>query len=158
MRSRTSVPPRGPLDHPPDLEGCGSAAGPAAANVVATFLEAHWGAIAGADFFTTDVWTCRGLVTYYTVFVIDLASRRVQVLGSTPVVSGNSIHLAPLRRAVIEVEKPAQPLRAAHGAGGSRWGNANDQFVLKSLMVPFVMVVRDILTDRTSQMALAQRD
>jgi putative transposase len=49
-----------------------------------TFLRAHWGAIAGADFFTTDVWTCRGLVTYYTVFVIDLASRRVQIVGSTP--------------------------------------------------------------------------
>jgi putative transposase len=49
-----------------------------------TFLRAHWGAIAGADFFTTEVWTWRGLVTYYTVFVIDLASRRVQVLGSTP--------------------------------------------------------------------------
>ena len=49
-----------------------------------TFLRAQWGAIAGADFFTTEVWTCRGLVTYYTVFVIDLASRRVQVLGSTP--------------------------------------------------------------------------
>ena len=40
--------------------------------------------IAGADFFTTEVWTWRGLVTYYTVFVIDLASRRVHVLGSTP--------------------------------------------------------------------------
>ena len=26
----------------------------------------------------------RGLVTYYTVFVIELHSRRVQVLGSTP--------------------------------------------------------------------------
>jgi putative transposase len=37
------------------------------------FLRAHWGAIAGADFFTTEVWTWRGLVTYYTVFVIDLA-------------------------------------------------------------------------------------
>jgi len=49
-----------------------------------TFLRAHWGAIAGADFFTTEVWTWRGLVTYYTVFVIDLASRRVQILGSTP--------------------------------------------------------------------------
>src|SRR5438093_608567 len=48
------------------------------------FLRAHWGAIAGADFFTTEVWTWRGLVTYYTVFVIDLASRRVQILGSTP--------------------------------------------------------------------------
>jgi putative transposase len=49
-----------------------------------TFLKAHWGAIAAADFFTTEVWTWRGLVTYYTVFVIDLASRRVQILGSTP--------------------------------------------------------------------------
>jgi len=41
-----------------------------------TFLRAHWGAIAGAVFFTTEVWTWRGLVTYYTLFVIDLASRR----------------------------------------------------------------------------------
>jgi transposase InsO family protein len=49
-----------------------------------TFLRAHWGAIAGADFFTTEVWTWRGLVTYYTVFVIDLASRRVVLAGSTP--------------------------------------------------------------------------
>ena len=36
-----------------------------------TFLKAHWGMIAGADFFTTEVWTWRGLVTYYTVFIID---------------------------------------------------------------------------------------
>jgi hypothetical protein len=49
-----------------------------------TFLRAHWGVIAGADFFTTEVWTSCGLVTYYTVFVIDLASRRVRILGSTP--------------------------------------------------------------------------
>jgi putative transposase len=49
-----------------------------------TFLQAHWGAIAGADFFTTEVWTWHGLVTFYTVFVIDLATRRVQVLGMTP--------------------------------------------------------------------------
>ena len=49
-----------------------------------TFLRANWGAIAGADFFTTEVWTWRGLVTYYSVFVIDLASRRVQIVGSTP--------------------------------------------------------------------------
>jgi transposase InsO family protein len=48
-----------------------------------TFLRAHWGAIAAADFFTTEVWTWRGLVTFYTAFVIDLGSRRVQVLGTT---------------------------------------------------------------------------
>jgi helix-turn-helix protein len=48
-----------------------------------TFLRAHWGAIAGADFFTTEVWTWRGLAAYYTAFVIDLASHRVQILGTT---------------------------------------------------------------------------
>jgi putative transposase len=49
-----------------------------------TFLRAHWGAIAGADFFTSEVWTPRGLITYYTLFVIDLRSRRGHVAGSTP--------------------------------------------------------------------------
>ena len=49
-----------------------------------TFLRAHWGAIAAADFFTTEVWTWRGLVTFYTVVVLDLASRRVHIVGSTP--------------------------------------------------------------------------
>ena len=49
-----------------------------------TFLAAHWGAIAAADFFTTEVWTVRGLVTYYTLFVIELESRRVHLVGSTP--------------------------------------------------------------------------
>jgi putative transposase len=48
------------------------------------FLRSHWGEIAAADFFTTEVWSWHGLVTFYTVFVIDLASRRVQILGSTP--------------------------------------------------------------------------
>jgi hypothetical protein len=44
-----------------------------------TFLAAHWGTIALADFFTTDVWTRRGLVTYYSLFVIDQppSTRRV---------------------------------------------------------------------------------
>jgi hypothetical protein len=49
-----------------------------------TFLRAHWGLNAAADFFTTEVWTWRGLATFYTVFVIDFASRRVPILGTTP--------------------------------------------------------------------------
>ena len=48
-----------------------------------TFIRAHWPALLAADFFTTDVWTARGLMTYYTAFVIELHSRRVHVLGST---------------------------------------------------------------------------
>jgi putative transposase len=48
-----------------------------------TFLRAHWPALVAADFFTTEVWTSRGLVTYYTVFVIELHSRRVRLGGAT---------------------------------------------------------------------------
>jgi len=48
------------------------------------FLRAHWQALFAADFFTTEVWTPRGLVTYYTAFVIELHSRRVRIWGSTP--------------------------------------------------------------------------
>jgi integrase-like protein len=40
--------------------------------------------VVAADFFTTEVWTVRGLVTYYTLFVIELHSRRVSIVGSTP--------------------------------------------------------------------------
>jgi hypothetical protein len=49
-----------------------------------TFLKAHWGEVAATDFFSTEVWTRKGLVTYYTLFVIDLKTRRVHVAGSTP--------------------------------------------------------------------------
>jgi transposase InsO family protein len=49
-----------------------------------TFLRAHWPALVAADFFTREVWTARGLVTYYTLFVLELQSRRVHVTGSTP--------------------------------------------------------------------------
>jgi putative transposase len=48
-----------------------------------TFMRAHWPALLAADFFTTEVWTHRGLLTYYTAFVIELHSRRVHVLGTT---------------------------------------------------------------------------
>ncbi len=49
-----------------------------------TFLKAHWGEVAATDFFTTEVWTRKGLVTYYTLFVVDLKTRRVQIAGSAP--------------------------------------------------------------------------
>ena len=35
------------------------------------------------DFFTTEVWTVRGLVTYYVLFVIDLRTRRGHFAGAT---------------------------------------------------------------------------
>ena len=67
-----------------------------------TFLNAHWGVIAAADFFTTEVWTWRGLVTYYTVFVMDLASRRVHILGSTS--HPNDVFMSQIVRLVTAAE------------------------------------------------------
>jgi len=48
-----------------------------------TFLKAHWKLFAASDFLTVEVWTGRGLVTYYLLFVISLVDRMVEVLGST---------------------------------------------------------------------------
>src|SRR3954454_21095328 len=38
-----------------------------------TFLKAHGRLLAASDFLTVEVWTGRGLVTYYLLFVISLA-------------------------------------------------------------------------------------
>jgi putative transposase len=48
-----------------------------------TFLEAHWKVLAASDFLTVEVWTGRGLVTYYLLFVMSLADRVVTVVGIT---------------------------------------------------------------------------
>jgi putative transposase len=37
-----------------------------------TFLQAHWPALVAANFFTTEVWTGRGLATYYVAFLLDV--------------------------------------------------------------------------------------
>jgi len=49
----------------------------------ATFVRSHAPLIAAEDFFTTEVWTARGLVRHFTLFVIDDATRRVHVAGTT---------------------------------------------------------------------------
>jgi transposase InsO family protein len=72
-----------------------------------TFVKAHWGQIAGADFFATEVWTWRGLVTFYTVFVIDFASRRVQILGSTP--RPEALFMAQVVRTLAMTEDATTP-------------------------------------------------
>jgi putative transposase len=48
-----------------------------------TFLKAHWKVLAASDFLTVEVWTGRGLVTYYLLFVISLADRVVNIAGIT---------------------------------------------------------------------------
>ena len=48
-----------------------------------TFLKAHWAVFAASDFLSVEVWTGRGLVTHYLLFVISLADRVVEIVGVT---------------------------------------------------------------------------
>ena len=48
------------------------------------FLKMHWEALAATDFFTVEVATWHGLVTYYVLVVMELATRRVEIAGITP--------------------------------------------------------------------------
>ena len=48
-----------------------------------TFLRAHWKVLFAADFLTTEVWTARGLVTHYLLFLMSLSDRVVAIAGIT---------------------------------------------------------------------------
>src|SRR5215831_9006556 len=47
------------------------------------FIRSHLDVLAGADFFTVEVLTWRGLVTYYVLFFIEVTNRRVSLGGIT---------------------------------------------------------------------------
>ena len=40
--------------------------------------------LTATDFFTAEVWTRGGLVTYYVLVFIEIATRRVHIAGATP--------------------------------------------------------------------------
>src|SRR2546422_7575161 len=47
-------------------------------------IRTHMDVLVATDFFTAEVWTLGGLVTYYVLFFIHLGSRKVHVAGVTP--------------------------------------------------------------------------
>jgi putative transposase len=50
----------------------------------AQFLRLHWEVLAATDFFTVEVVTWHGLITYYVLVVMELSTRSVQIAGITP--------------------------------------------------------------------------
>jgi putative transposase len=48
------------------------------------FIRTHLDVLVATDFFTTEVWTLGGLVTYYVLFFLHLDSRQVHIAGMTP--------------------------------------------------------------------------
>ncbi len=73
-----------------------------------TFLKAHWGAIAAADFVTVEVLTRGGLVRYLVLFVIDLKTRCVHIAGVSSRADG--AWMAQVARNLTDA--PAGPLTA----------------------------------------------
>ena len=53
-----------------------------------TFLKAHWHTLAATDFFTAEAWTPRGLTRFHVLFVMDLKTRKIQIVGVTDRPSG----------------------------------------------------------------------
>ena len=47
------------------------------------FIRAHMAVLAATDFFTVEVLTLKGLMTYYVLFFIHLESRRIYLAGLT---------------------------------------------------------------------------
>ena len=45
------------------------------------FVRVHWESLAAIDFFTTEVYTIRGLVRYMVLLVIDYKTRKVEIAG-----------------------------------------------------------------------------
>jgi hypothetical protein len=48
------------------------------------FLKMHWEMLAATDFFTVEVATWHGNVTYYALVVMELKTRRVHLVWITP--------------------------------------------------------------------------
>jgi putative transposase len=48
------------------------------------FIRSHRDVLVGVDFFTAEVLTLKGFLTYYVLFFIHLETRRVSLVGFTP--------------------------------------------------------------------------
>jgi putative transposase len=48
------------------------------------FIRSHRDLLVATDFFTAEVWTRGGLMTYYILFFIQVENRRVHIAGMTP--------------------------------------------------------------------------
>jgi putative transposase len=69
-----------------------------------TFLRAHEDAIAATDFFTAEVWTARGLVTHYVLFVIHHATRAVEIPAAGITTNPDSAFMAQVARNLTDHE------------------------------------------------------
>ena len=71
---------------------------------------AHWDCLAATDFLSVEACTLKGLVTYYVLFFIDIASRSVHVAGVTP--HPDSAWMKQVARNITAVDSGFSPRHA----------------------------------------------
>ena len=78
-----SGPPRGPHHHRkhPETHGIEPAPERSRRTTWKEFLSRPWDQIIATDFFTVEVWTCRGLTRFVVLFFMDLSTRKVEIGG-----------------------------------------------------------------------------
>jgi putative transposase len=53
------------------------------------FIRTHWDSLAAIDFFTTEIYTIKGLMRYMVLVVIDYKTRKVEIAGIIPQAYGD---------------------------------------------------------------------
>ena len=69
----------------------------------ARFVRAHIQAIAAADFFTVEVVSWMGLIRYQVLFLIDIASRAVEIAGITR--NADGLWMDQVARNLLDIEE-----------------------------------------------------
>jgi len=72
--------------------------------------------LAGADFFTVEVLTWRGLATYYVLFFIQLETRRVVLGGITQ--HPTAVWMEQMARNATDEDGGLRPVRCTQRLGG----------------------------------------
>jgi putative transposase len=83
------------------------------------FIQAHLDVTWAADFFTEEVWTWSGLVTYYALFFIHLSTRRVHFAGCTPDPDAHWMQQQARNFSLLVAENTAPPSYLIHDRDGA---------------------------------------
>ena len=67
------------------------------------FVRSHMDVLVATDFFTKEVWSRFGLVTYYVLFFLHLGTRRVHIAGITP--NPNQRWMAQIARNITDIDE-----------------------------------------------------
>ncbi len=126
------------------------------------FIRTHLDVLVATDFFTAEVWTLGGLVTYYVLFFIHLGRREIYIAGVTP--HPNEAWMVQVHRhswgcagPVAAAVAKSQRLRRALGAVGQGGVSVAAYPVWGSFASPCADAIRGAFSSRAESSGQGQR-